>query len=983
MGSWRVPPGVYSVLGQHVPWPDPYVAAASLDIAAAEGLVPVGVGFRGGGGAGAPAEAAPVHAADDVADADDGTPAAAAAAAAGAGADEEEEDPLLELTRKSPLPDTPSDGEGEEVPPPLCAPPAAGSLSDSMLPDSGENWHQFYRRRCEELCLSVWTTKRSRFNHPARYGDTGSSSRQKCLGNVDWIAMLWSSKRLSDPERLAVAARVLCMLKRIVHHYVDPGVTQPHRLEVLNRELRDFDCAPAACGTARAPFSYDHVDPFFFPPDFIGWWCKQQADATTDLLCNQWGDQALRQRLSALLMALDPQRDAFPLGLLTHPCRKQPWVEPLSVLRWMGYLCRTRAVDAGAVLDHAERCIADLHARPAAAPLQRHQVHAALDCAVLSSAVFSQHCDDKMSSGLDELQRKAVEYAGDTPLLIEAGPGAGKTRTIGRRSLLLMRRFIGQAGLQTSCRLEDIVAVTFTKRAAGALREVLGDLGPLPSVATMDSFLVTLIYDLRRRSGIRERLSFAVALEKDIPAVTATVPVAHLGDAAVQTLQSKLAEIVHSACCQTTPFATVEAIASAVAATLLLAFIRESRPLRRMLRDPPTDEVVAAVGVALGKDVAAAEQAQKEKPLKAARAWFNLLFSDADGAASATLAFCLAALCTWARDTGVYSLDMDKELLLLAMLLPSPQEAGLACAPPPWTARCGAAGTSWRQEHSLAHFIIDEFQDTSPVQLAVFSSLAGRRLTVVGDCDQAIYGFRGARYPEVEAALRAQRPYRVLLKYNYRSTPHIVATSTAVVAPNYGPQGGYKRLEAACRLDEGASDLRVRLVVHTPQSLKKSISEHGTAVVAQVTALRAAGCEPHDMAILCYTNEAVDEFLELLRGAGMTDCRRLKGAVEDNDRDGTLKVGTVHDAKGLEWAVVFLYAFDMAQFFATKGGDEPELRRVLYVGCSRAARLLYIHVTSDAGSLVSSVAALGEQHVARLTLEEATALPVDAGALAV
>ena len=194
MGSWRVPPGVYSVLGQHVPRPDPYAAAVSLDIAATEGLVPVGDGFRGGGGAGAPAEAAPVNAADDVADADDGAPAAAAAAA-GADADEEEEDPLLELTRKSPLPDTPSDGEGDEGP--LCAPPAAGSLSDSMLPDSGENWHQFYRRRCEELCLSVWTTKRSRFNHPARYGDTGSSSRQKCLGNVDWIAMLWSSKRLS------------------------------------------------------------------------------------------------------------------------------------------------------------------------------------------------------------------------------------------------------------------------------------------------------------------------------------------------------------------------------------------------------------------------------------------------------------------------------------------------------------------------------------------------------------------------------------------------------------------------------------------------------------------------------------------------------------------------------------------------------------------------------------------------------------------
>ena len=655
--------------------------------------------------------AAPRRRADDV-DVDDAAPAAAPADEG-----EEDNDPLAELTRKSPLPDTPSDGEGEQEGPwAPAAPTAGGSLSDSMFPDSGETWHQFYRRRCRELCERVWLAKRRRGGErgdPARYADSGSSSRRVCLDNIDWVAQLWSNKHLSDPERLAVAARVLCMLKRIVYHYVDPGSTHRQRLDVLNRELRDFGAAPAgkAREAGKGPFRYETVDPFLFPPDYIAFWCKLQCDALVEALRTQWGGQALRQRLSALLLRLDPARDAFPLGLLTHPCGKQPWVEPLSVLRWMGWLCRTRGDDANAVLSHAEQRVTELLAW-GGPPLTRQQTHAALDWAVLSSAVFRQHCSDKMSAGLDDLQREAAEYAGDTPLLIEAGPGAGKTRTIGRRSLLLMLRHIGQADVQTSCRIEDIVAVTFTKRAAGALREVLGELGPLPSVATMDSFMVTLIYDLRRRSRVRERLLFAVTLDKDVPAVTATVPVAQLGDPAVQTLQKKLAEIVHATCCPATPFGTVEPIASAVAATLLLAFIRESRPLRYMLRDPPAEEVTAAVGVALEKDVHAAEQAQKEKPLKAARRWFNTLFSgdDSAGTAPASLTACLAALCGWAREAGVYSLDMDKELLLLAMLLPTQQEAGLACEPPRWTQACREAGKAWRQEHSMAHFIIDEFQ---------------------------------------------------------------------------------------------------------------------------------------------------------------------------------------------------------------------------------------------------------------------------------
>jgi superfamily I DNA/RNA helicase len=48
---------------------------------------------------------------------------------------------------------------------------------------------------------------------------------------------------------------------------------------------------------------------------------------------------------------------------------------------------------------------------------------------------------------------------------------------------------------------EDVVAVTFTKRAAASLREKLAELDvPIITVATLDSFLMSLIADVRRRA---------------------------------------------------------------------------------------------------------------------------------------------------------------------------------------------------------------------------------------------------------------------------------------------------------------------------------------------------------------------------------------------------------------------------------------------------------------------------------------------------
>ena len=83
--------------------------------------------------------------------------------------------------------------------------------------------------------------------------------------------------------------------------------------------------------------------------------------------------------------------------------------------------------------------------------------------------------------------------------------------------------------------------------------------------------------------------------------------------------------------------------------------------------------------------------------------------------------------------------------------------------------------------------LLDEFQDTSPDQWAVFQGLFGEqtRLFLIGDPKQAIYGFRGG---DVHAYLRAQKDLRdrpgteqVALSHNHRSTPAMIAAYNRIL----------------------------------------------------------------------------------------------------------------------------------------------------------------------------------------------------------
>jgi len=85
------------------------------------------------------------------------------------------------------------------------------------------------------------------------------------------------------------------------------------------------------------------------------------------------------------------------------------------------------------------------------------------------------------------------------------------------------------------------------------------------------------------------------------------------------------------------------------------------------------------------------------------------------------------------------------------------------------------------------HLLVDEYQDINPAQDALISQLLSRHrdLWVVGDDDQAIYGWRGSNVGFITGfAERYEGAATYRLKRNYRSTPRIVAASAGVVAPN-------------------------------------------------------------------------------------------------------------------------------------------------------------------------------------------------------
>jgi len=95
-------------------------------------------------------------------------------------------------------------------------------------------------------------------------------------------------------------------------------------------------------------------------------------------------------------------------------------------------------------------------------------------------------------------------------------------------------------------------------------------------------------------------------------------------------------------------------------------------------------------------------------------------------------------------------------------------------------------------QQRFRHILVDEFQDTNTIQYAWIRLLTGKqsRLFAVGDDDQSIYGWRGAKVENIQQISRDfANVETVRLEQNYRSSGNILAAANALIANNQGRLG--------------------------------------------------------------------------------------------------------------------------------------------------------------------------------------------------
>ncbi|MGZ8765014.1 MAG: ATP-dependent DNA helicase UvrD2 [Acidimicrobiia bacterium] len=320
------------------------------------------------------------------------------------------------------------------------------------------------------------------------------------------------------------------------------------------------------------------------------------------------------------------------------------------------------------------------------------------------------------------------------------------------------------------------------------------------------------------------------------------------------------------------------------------------------------------------------------------------------------------------------------------------------------------------QRWRFRHLFVDEFQDVSPAQLQLVKAWLGDRsdLCVVGDPDQAIYGFAGAESGHLTGFAELFPGATVVrLDANYRSTPQVVRAARAVLADGIrqplppvrvphdeGPLPTITTYETddeearaiarSLRLAHDAGTPWRRLAVLYRTNAQSATFEAALAATNVPCRVRGAGRfleRPEVKASLeamrssvkaapgtAFTHQLADlaedaaelpeerrehvdalarlghEYVNAEGGSGSLDgflaylSTALRG--EDGPETGdSVELLTFHRAKGLEFDTVWVTGLEQGLVpisFADTPSQRAEERRLLYVACSRAERALHL-----------------------------------------
>lgn len=247
------------------------------------------------------------------------------------------------------------------------------------------------------------------------------------------------------------------------------------------------------------------------------------------------------------------------------------------------------------------------------------------------------------------------------------------------------------------------------------------------------------------------------------------------------------------------------------------------------------------------------------------------------------------------------------------------------------------------------YFVVDEYQDVSPLQNYLLLRWLGHRrdIAVVGDAAQTIYSFAGATPTFLTDFTRGYPEAKVVeLTRDYRSTPQVVQLANQVLASAKGADG--QALGGTVKLvSQRKKGPEVQwFIAEDDETEAREVAKRAQLLVSK-------GLKLSQIAVLFRTNSQAKLFgVELTRlGLSYAVKDQLKDGFEadkktaETPKTEAVTLASLHSAKGLEWEAVFLVGASEGLLpisLSTTPAQIEEERRLTYVGITRARTYLTV-----------------------------------------